>query len=110
MGRWLKLTGKMFNGDGSQLRDWLKLNKDIEEIAEDQVPCRNDPDGFFIEYSTTTNRSAGGNANYAKNACRMCPVMAQCAEYAITHREEYGIWGGTSPAERKAIWKGKVNA
>jgi len=40
----------------------------------------------------------------AKLLCNLCPAKALCAEYAIKAREEDGIWGGTTPAERKAIY------
>jgi hypothetical protein len=40
----------------------------------------------------------------AKILCGLCPVKALCAEYAIKAKEDYGIWGGTTPAERKAIY------
>lgn len=39
----------------------------------------------------------------AKLICDFCPVKALCAEYAITANEPYGIWGATTPAERKLI-------
>lgn len=39
----------------------------------------------------------------AKLICDFCPVKALCAEYAILANEPYGIWGATTPAERKII-------
>jgi hypothetical protein len=33
-----------------------------------------------------------------------CDVVNECAEYAIKHKEEAGIWGGLSPTDRKALW------
>jgi hypothetical protein len=39
----------------------------------------------------------------AKLICDFCPVKALCAEYAILAKEPYGIWGATTPAERKLI-------
>lgn len=32
--------------------------------------------------------------------CRVCPVRAECAAYAIAAREREGVWGGLLPAER----------
>jgi hypothetical protein len=40
----------------------------------------------------------------AKLICDFCPVKALCAEYATIAHEPYGIWGGTSAADRKAIY------
>lgn len=39
----------------------------------------------------------------AKLICDFCPVKALCAEYAILASEPFGIWGATTPAERKLI-------
>lgn len=39
----------------------------------------------------------------AINICHDCPVRDLCADYAIANREEYGIWGGLMPADRKRI-------
>ena len=40
----------------------------------------------------------------AKLICDFCPVKDLCASYAILAHEPFGIWGGTSPADRKAIY------
>lgn len=40
----------------------------------------------------------------AKLVCDFCPVKALCAEYATLAHEPYGIWGGLSMADRKAIY------
>ncbi|MDO5026031.1 MAG: WhiB family transcriptional regulator [Trueperella sp.] len=39
----------------------------------------------------------------AKRICQSCPVLAECREYALVHREPYGVWGGLSEEERKRI-------
>jgi WhiB family redox-sensing transcriptional regulator len=38
----------------------------------------------------------------AKSYCDICPIVAQCLAYAIANDCD-GIWGGTMPAERKAL-------
>ncbi|QGJ92058.1 WhiB family transcription factor [Gordonia phage Keelan] len=42
----------------------------------------------------------------AKLICGRCPVRQQCRAFAIDNPEltQYGIWGGTTPAERRKIW------
>jgi hypothetical protein len=44
--------------------------------------------------------------------CRKCPVLKQCLEYALRHPEsaEYGIWGGTTVAQRRRILRLGENA
>lgn len=39
----------------------------------------------------------------AKRMCEECEVRAQCLEYALMAKIDHGIWGGTSPKERKAM-------
>jgi len=39
----------------------------------------------------------------AKAICRMCPVIADCYEYAIRIKEQFGIWGGLNPRERRRL-------
>ncbi|MDH2429629.1 WhiB family transcriptional regulator [Sphaerisporangium sp. TRM90804] len=38
----------------------------------------------------------------AKAVCHRCPVQATCLDYAMDTGQEYGIWGGTDPDERRA--------
>jgi hypothetical protein len=40
----------------------------------------------------------------AVRICVSCPVRELCAEYAIAARESFGVWGGTTPATRNAIY------
>lgn len=42
----------------------------------------------------------------AKILCELCPIKMECASVGIIDKHEFGIWGGTTPAERKAIWNG----
>lgn len=32
-----------------------------------------------------------------------CPVRTVCLEYALSHNERFGVWGGTSERERRKI-------
>ena len=35
--------------------------------------------------------------------CKGCPVLADCAEYALRAPETYGIWGAMTARERAAL-------
>lgn len=41
----------------------------------------------------------------AQATCARCPVLGTCAEWALTNREEYGVWGMTSGRTRRRIWR-----
>jgi WhiB family transcriptional regulator, redox-sensing transcriptional regulator len=45
------------------------------------------------------------SANYTqgRKICAHCPVAGDCLKFALTHRIEYGMFGGTTPAERKQM-------
>jgi WhiB family redox-sensing transcriptional regulator len=39
----------------------------------------------------------------AKAVCRSCPVAGVCLSTALTRRWSYGVWGGLSAEDRKAV-------
>lgn len=41
----------------------------------------------------------------AKAICARCPVCETCLDYAIVTAEQFGIWGGKTERERRAIRK-----
>ena len=54
-----------------------------------------------------------GHYDYARRVCATCPVKQACLEYALrtedpTYRE--GMWGGTTPRQRRQITLEKDNA
>ena len=44
----------------------------------------------------------------ALSICATCPVRAQCLDYAVRNREPYGIWGGTTPDQRRRIRRARA--
>lgn len=67
-------------------RDWV-LN----------ARCRSfDPDRLFVQGAAQVKAVA---------ICRECPVMQECAADALDNRVEYGIWGGMTERQRRALLK-----
>ncbi|MEC3995065.1 WhiB family transcriptional regulator [Actinacidiphila sp. DG2A-62] len=61
-----------------------------------QAACADeDPELFFPEHS------GGQQARDAKAVCATCPVEAECRAWAMQVGVEYGVWGGTSAADRR---------
>ncbi|TQN30887.1 transcription factor WhiB [Haloactinospora alba] len=57
--------------------------------------CREiDPDVLFVQ---------GAAQNRAKLICRGCPVRTECLAEALDNRIEYGVWGGMTERERRAL-------
>ena len=36
----------------------------------------------------------------ARQICQDCPVREDCLQYALSTHSRYGMWGGSTPAER----------
>jgi WhiB family redox-sensing transcriptional regulator len=63
--------------------------------------CRGeDPEIFF---PARRNMTTFVQLARAKAVCARCPVAAQCLDYALASGQQYGVWGGTSEEERKAL-------
>lgn len=54
-----------------------------------------DPDSFFPE--------AGQSTRPAKSVCEVCPVAAQCLEYALANNFTDGIYGGVAARDRRML-------
>jgi len=82
---------------GQTSKPYLELYAEMDK--HDDIPCRDLPDVFFPE--DYTERPVRKHAiKTAKNLCAQCPVRLQCLYTAIITKEQYGIWGGTTPQER----------
>lgn len=61
--------------------------------------CRtNDADGLFV---------TGARQREARQFCRACPVRTECLAHALDHRIEFGVWGGMTERERRALLRGR---
>lgn len=59
--------------------------------------CRGaDPDALFVR---------GAAQRKAAVICRHCPVMQQCAAEALDNKVEFGVWGGMTERQRRALIK-----
>lgn len=45
----------------------------------------------------------GGSTKQAKRICGMCEVRLECLQAALDREERFGIWGGLSERERRAL-------
>ena len=72
-------------------------------LIEKGLCATEDPDLWFPEFDERTADYAH-QADEAKEICAVCPIKSECLDYALTY-EEYGIWGGATPSERRQIRK-----
>lgn len=78
-------------------------NTDEYNVAEegftwrDGAPCGTVDPSLFFEAAEDDPLAE----EQAKTICHGCPVAAECLDEAMLGREEFGIWGGMTPKERK---------
>ena len=62
----------------------------------DSALCaQTDPEIFFPD--------KGESVTAAKRVCRSCEVRAECLQEALDRGERFGVWGGLSERERRAL-------
>lgn len=63
--------------------------------------CRTSaPEALFVQ---------GAAQQQAKLICQRCPVVAECLADALDHRTEFGVWGGMTERERRAMLRRHPN-
>lgn len=55
------------------------------------LPCEMDPERWFAERSTSVGMRL---VESAVAACRCCPALDACGEYAGKVRPKFGVWAG----------------
>ncbi len=67
----------------------------------DSALCRQErPDELFVK---------GAAQNRAKLICGQCPVRTECLAEALDNRVEWGVWGGMTERERRALLRRRPN-
>lgn len=64
------------------------------------VCSRHDPETFFP--------AAHESADAALAVCRGCSVLGSCLAWALDAGDRHGVWGGTTPRERRVmevVWR-----
>jgi WhiB family transcriptional regulator, redox-sensing transcriptional regulator len=59
-----------------------------------QAACGGRHDEIFVE---------GAAQHRAKQLCQGCPVRTECLAEALDSRIEWGVWGGMTERERRAV-------
>ena len=67
-----------------------------------RAACRDEqPDQLFVR---------GAEQNKAKQMCAGCPVRTECLAEALDNQIEWGVWGGMTERERRALLRRQPNA
>ncbi|MFT4081720.1 MAG: WhiB family transcriptional regulator [Nocardioides sp.] len=60
-----------------------------------------EPDELFVR---------GAEQTRAKQICSGCPVRTECLAEALDNQIEWGVWGGMTERERRALLRRRPNA
>ncbi|MCX6461574.1 MAG: WhiB family transcriptional regulator [Actinobacteria bacterium] len=66
----------------------------MDEWSTKAACRRSDPDALFVQ---------GAAQNRAKTICVGCSVRTECLADALDNNIEFGVWGGMTERERRAL-------
>ena len=68
---------------------------DLPDWFDDAACTALDLGWFFPEKGDRPDRAVA--------VCRTCPIVDDCLAYAVGERIRYGVWGGTTPEQRRPL-------
>jgi WhiB family redox-sensing transcriptional regulator len=71
-----------------------------DDWASDALCRQAKPDELFVR---------GAAQNKAKQLCAGCPVRTECLAEALDNEIEWGVWGGMTERERRAVLRKRPN-
>lgn len=78
----------------------IHMNANATRLSGDwrvSANCQhNDPNSLFAR---------GRKQHDAKSICSGCPVLTECLSHALDNRIEFGVWGGLTERQRRALLK-----
>jgi WhiB family redox-sensing transcriptional regulator len=99
---------------GSRMHAWQRPLEDTGTSAlwswRLRAACRHVDSAVFFPPDGERPPQREAREARAKAICSGCPVIRQCAAYAIRYGERYGVWGGMSERERAALVPGPGRA
>lgn len=78
-------------------KDTGELMALMPTLEYEKAACVNREDLFLAEGTQGVGNKV---TQEAKSICAGCPIRESCKTWGLAH-EDFGIWGGTTPAERK---------
>ncbi|SFF81021.1 Transcription factor WhiB [Actinopolymorpha cephalotaxi] len=75
-----------------------------------EAACVHAPDGLFYGPEGEKPPERLAREARALEFCAACPVLDACRTHALALPETYGVWGGTTEANRNAVRRGRISA
>ncbi|MFJ6381160.1 WhiB family transcriptional regulator [Kitasatospora sp. NPDC092039] len=88
---------------------------DLSHVSEAPQPrwsrepdgaCHTADGGVFGRSADEPVAAARAREEAAKAVCAGCDVRVECRRHALAAREPYGVWGGLTADERRALFTG----
>ncbi|HLS48682.1 MAG TPA: WhiB family transcriptional regulator [Actinomycetaceae bacterium] len=71
------------------------MDIDVDQTWAARAACRSlDPDALFVR---------GAAQRSARELCFSCPVRLECLAEALDSQASFGVWGGLTERERRAL-------
>lgn len=87
-------------------RSWLDAAWKAQAACRDLTP--EEADELFFAGSSSGDRDPELNLG-GFTFCNVCDVADACLEYALTLRVEFGVFGGRTAAQRRAILRERTS-
>lgn len=83
----------------------LEISESVGSMYPDYAPSHvmEEVEAAVDEATAEATRKRLVERRQARDACFTCPVRLPCLDVALARREQYGIWGGYFPEQRRAI-------
>jgi WhiB family redox-sensing transcriptional regulator len=72
----------------------MRTQETLNDWTTAAACAKADPDDLFV---------TGAAQNRAKALCMGCPVRVECLADALDNQVEFGVWGGMTERERRAL-------
>ncbi|MGW2180468.1 WhiB family transcriptional regulator [Streptomyces sp. NPDC001732] len=66
-----------------------------------EATCRGMDSSVFFSPPGERGRARRRREDEARAICESCPVSDPCGRFALASRQRYGVWGGSTEAERR---------
>jgi WhiB family redox-sensing transcriptional regulator len=76
----------------------------------DHAKCKEMGNDTFFNHGDKRGRKAHEAIKETVRFCQDCTVIKECLRFALENDIAYGVWGGTTPEERKVMVKSFCNA